>query len=305
MSEPTLEQVAPGGIVRLADTPGALDDAAFDALFPADGVSQVPSPSQQVRQETPASTPTQTPTQTPPNTNSEDFFVKGERSVYKTKEAVVEGLNQKDALIEQLRQRYALTTGIDPITGQPVGVNPVAAVPVLDYAQNPKQYLEDLYKAAQSGPEAYAAVQTKFMMDNLKPIQPILQNSVRQQAVEQVSKEIADFGTFHGTPGYNKALDAVPALKDAIASAESDVRFSGQLPGLYKAAYLIGKGQQLPEILAANRPANTQTPVVPSATPRTPSLPSANTGVKASFGSIEGIRQIIADQEAKGTKLDF
>ncbi len=311
--QPDVSAVAPRGVVDLSGAPAALDDATFDALFPADGVSRVtPAPQVQSQGTPPAApqTPIATATQTPAATPTDDVFLKGERSLYKTKEAALEGLNQKDALIEQLRQRYSLTTGIDPITGQPVGQAALQSPQQIDYQQNPNQYLDDLYKAAkEGGAEGYRNVQAKFILDLLKPIAPILQNTVRQQAVKQVTSEIAGFDTFVGTPAFGRALDANPQLKDAISTAESDFRFQSQLPGLYKTAYLVAQGMQLPEILQAQtvpRQAQTQTQTPharPTVTPSTPSAPTQT--VAPNLRTIDGIRSIIADAEARGVKLDF
>ncbi len=36
MPEPTLDQIAPGGVIQLQGSPAGLDDATFDSLFPAE-----------------------------------------------------------------------------------------------------------------------------------------------------------------------------------------------------------------------------------------------------------------------------
>jgi len=296
------------GVVDLSGAPAALDDATFDSLFPADGVSHVAPASQTQAQ--PGQTATQTQqTQQPaaqPQAQADDSFLKGDRSVYKTKDAALEGLNQKDALIEQLRQRYALTTGIDPITGQPVGQNN-QPVQQDDYFQNPSKYLDDLYAAAkQGGPAAYRDVQAKFMLDTLKPLQPVLQQAARQQAVETASADVKDIGAFLNTPVYKRALEANGQLKDAIAVAESDFRFHSQLPGLYKTAYLVAQGMQLPEILRAQQPqiqTQTQTQARPTAQATTQSVQVST--VKPNLRTVDGIKAIIADAEARGVKLEF
>lgn len=296
------------GVVDLSGAPAALDDATFDSFFPADGVSQVTPASQTQAQPGQTATQTQQTQQQAAQTQvqADDTFLKGDRSVYKTKDAALEGLNQKDALIEQLRQRYALTTGIDPITGQPVGQNNQPAQQD-DYFQNPSKYLDDLYAAAkQGGPAAYRDVQAKFMLDTLKPLQPVLQQAARQQAVETASADVKDIGTFLNTPVYKRALEANGQLKDAIAVAESDFRFHSQLPGLYKTAYLVAQGMQLPEILRAQQPqtqTQTQTQARPTAQATTQSV--AVSTVKPNLRTVDGIKAIIADAEARGVKLEF
>ncbi len=301
-SHATLNQVAPGGTVNLSDAPASLDDSTFDSLFPAEPTPIVSAPHSQ------EATPSSAVTATPADSTTTQPFIKGDRSVYNTPEAAVEGINQKDALIETLRQRYALTTGIDPITGQPVAQGPQPQVQGTDYATSRKQYLDDLYMAAKSGdPNAYGDVQAKFMMDTLKPLQPILQRAAREQAVEAVSQEIKEIGGYIGTPQYQQTLESVPELRDAIRTAESDYRFHSRLPGLYKIAYLTGQGRQLPEILKAQaQTAQTQNSPTPQRTtmqPSTPSMPQV--AHKPSFKTIEGIKATIAEAEARGAKLDF
>lgn len=316
-----LDQIAPGGVVSLDKAPAALDDATFDSLFPADGTSTVTQPVQQAQktaqpdntQQTNQTQTQTTTTQTQPTQN--DFFLRGDRSVYKTGEDAVKGLNEKDALIEQLRQRYALTTGIDPITGKPVTqATQQQAEP--DYFNNPAQYLDDLYNAAKKGgPEAYRDVQAKFIFDAVKPLQPILQKAAKDQAIS--SSEIQGLDKFVGSPSYTKALDANPELKQAISVGETNPGFYSRLPGLYKLAYLTAQGMQLPELLKANasqtqttqsttqqaQPVRQTQPVRTTVQQTTSNQPQRTTA--PSFKSIDGIKATIAAAEAAGATLDF
>ena len=197
----TLEQVAPGGVIQLTNPPAALDENSFDDLFPANGQKPA-TPAAQPQQAQPVQQ-----TQTPAAQQQDQFFLKGDNSVYKTQEEAVKGLNIKDQQLNELRQRYALITGIDPLTGKPVAPNE-APQAEMDYFQNPNQYLEDLYKAAQKGgPEAYRDVQAKFIYDSVKPLQPILQKAARDQAVQSLTTELPGAANFVGTPAYNQALE--------------------------------------------------------------------------------------------------
>lgn len=306
MPEPTLDQIAPGGVVNLNNAPAGLDDATFDSLFPAD-TSPAIQPAQQVTAQ-PVTQPVQ---QTPQTTPQDQFFLQGDKSRYKSLEETVQGVNQKDALIEQLRQRYALTTGIDPITGKPVA----AAGPTqetTDYYQQPDRYLDDLYAASKKSPEAYRDVQGKFLFDALKPLQPILQKAARDQAVESLSLEVPNAKAFIGTPSYTNTLELNPQLKEAITISEHDSRFHSRLPGLYKLAYLTAQGMQLPELLKAQQTQSTsQTqqvqqgqPVRTTVTASTPS-PSTTPAARPSFKTIEGIRAYIQQAEGQGAKLDL
>ncbi len=307
MSE--LDRIAPGGVVQLGSAPAGLDDATFDSLFPAEPGSVTVAPAQPATAQ-PGQTPNQT-VQTPPaatTPQTQDFFLKGTSSVYKTSEEATKGINEKDALIENLRQRYALTTGIDPVTGQPVGQ--VTQQQQSDYIQNPTRYLEDLYTAAKTGgPEAYRDVQSKFIFDAVKPLQPLLQRVARDQAAQEAGTEIKGMNEFLVSPAYQKALDSNPELKQAVSVGEQDYRFHSRLPGLYKLAYLTAQGMQLPELLKAQA-TQSHTPAQPTQPVRTtvqPTTTSRSTTVTAnpSFKTIEGIKAIIADAESRGVNLNW
>ena len=304
-----LDRIAPGGVVQLGSAPAGLDDATFDSLFPAEPGSVTVAPAQPATAQ-PGQTPNQ-PVQTPPaatTLQTQDFFLKGTSSVYKTSEEATKGINEKDALIENLRQRYALTTGIDPVTGQPVGQ--VSQQQQSDYIQNPTRYLEDLYTAAKSGgPEAYRDVQSKFIFDAVKPLQPLLQKVARDQAAQEAGTEIKGMTEFLVSPAYQKALDSNPELKQAVSVGEQDYRFHSRLPGLYKLAYLTAQGMQLPELLKAQaaQPHTPAQPIQPVRTTIQPTTTSRSTTTTAnpSFKTIEGIKAIIADAESRGVNLNW
>lgn len=303
MTVTSVDQVAPGGVIQLNDSPAPLDDATFDSLFPTDGSGATPAaqPQSAPAGTTPAATaqppaPVAQPTDTP--------YLQGTKSIYKTPEAAVEGINQKDALIDQLRQRYALTTGIDPITNQPIQAQPVPQG--TNYYEDPQKYLTDLYDAAKAGPNQYRDVQAKFLMDTLSPIAPAITKLARDQALETLKSEIPDAPAFIGTPVYQKALEQNPELKNAITTAESDFRFHSRLPGLYKIAYYTGQGTQLPELLKAQaqaQPQNQPAPVRPTMQPSTSSPPTQT--ARPSLRTIDGIRAVIQEAEARGAKLEF
>jgi hypothetical protein len=311
----TIDQLAPGGVIQLANSPAALDDATFDSLFPADGGQSTQRSAQQTQQAQGTQAVQQTQQtqqqQTVVQQQSDAPFLKGDSSVYKTAEAAIEGLNQKDALIKTLRTRYALTTGVDPVTGQPVGQAQQQASN--DYSTNPSQYLDDLYKASKSGaPEAYSAVQAKFVMDTLKPLAPVMQQAAKQQALETVAKDNVEIPKFVASPVYQRTLDANPDLSDAIRTAESDYRFHSRLPGLYKLAHMAGQGLQLPELLKASQQtqtSQTQTQSTQQQQVRTTAQPTTlspgQQGKAPSFRTHEGIKAVIADMEARGAKLEF
>jgi hypothetical protein len=148
------------------------------------------------------------------------------------------------------------------------------------------------------------------MMDSLKPLQPIIQKAARDQATAEVSSEITGIGAFLTSPAYTKALDGNPELKQAISVGEQNSQFHSRLPGLYKLAYLTAQGMQLPELLKAQHVPQSQIttqqttqPVRTTLQPTTPAV--ATRTAQPSMKSIEGIRAIIADSEARGVSLNF
>lgn len=296
--------VATGKQPDFSDAPGS--DLTFDQLFPSeprvgDAPNTVTPATSAPVTTAPVTTPV--PQSTPAVTPADDFFLSGSESKYRTREAAIEGINQKDAVIQQLRQRYALTTGIDPITQQPVGA--AAATPAsTNYARDRQRFVSDQAAALQKGDaDAYGRVLEKFVMDTLEPYAPALQASARERALRQVESDVKDFDKFLGSSNYKSTLERHPELGDAIAIAESDIRFNSRLPGLYKLAYEASLSSQLPELLKANQ---TTTPEVRTApvtmTPTTTAPPpSATTPAAApSLATKEGRRAIIEAAERSG-----
>lgn len=250
--------------VSLADAPSALDSETLNQLFPSD------SPTSTAGIQTPAS---QEPAQQViAPVSAPEEYLSGESSRYRTRDAAVQGLNEKDRLIAQLRQQYSLATGVDPITKQPLAQR--APAPDENYLSNPDKYLKDL-SAAKSAQEL-TRVQTKLVLDTLQPLQPLITSSAKQQALEQTKSQYQDFGTFYGTPEYTQVLEKTPSLKEAIEMAEGDYRFHNRLPDLYSTAYLVRNGMRLPQVLQeqANRQSAVATPAPrQSVTATTPNPP--------------------------------
>lgn len=305
-NEAQLNQVAPGGTVQIDwSKVGGESDEAFESLF--SGESTQPTTARAT--ETPATQQTAATTPTPTATTPVE--IKAAKSVYKSVDAAIEGINQKDALIETLRTRYALTTGIDPITGQPVAAQQ-STQQSARYQDNPTKYLEDLYGAANKGPTAYAEVQGKFVDDKvdarLEPLAPLIQDLVEQKAIQTASKDNPDIAKFVNSQAYERTLDANEDLKLAISNSKADARFHSRLPHLLKLTYLAGQGMQLPDLLKAqastpSTQTQTQTQVRTTMQPTTPS--PAKTTVAPNFRTHEGIKSIVADMEARGFKLDL
>lgn len=223
-----------------------------------------------------------TPTQTPVEP---EIFLKGKVSVYKTKEEAAKSLDEKDDKIEYLRQFALKHTGVDPFKPQTI---PAPQAQVDDsYVTNPKKYVEDLAKAWESqDPNAYAQVQNRLIQENLSsvlaPYLPTIQQSVRQTAIDAVSKTNKDFSAaFTETPEYKTVLEENPTLASAITAAEQRMEFKDQLPELYRIAHAMAQNKKVPELLkaaqttTATTPQNTNPQVRPTASQTTLNPPTA------------------------------
>ena len=276
--------------VSLADSPSALDSETLNQLFPSDSPTSTASVQPQATPE-----PQQTvlaPVQSPTN----EEYLAGESSRYKTREAATQGLNEKDRLIAQLRQQYSLATGVDPITKQPLAQR--APAPDENYLSNPDKYLKDL-SAAKSAQDL-TRVQTKLVLDTLQPLQPLITSSAKQQALEQTKSQYQDFGSFYGSQEYTQVLEKTPSLKEAIDMAEGDYRFHNRLPDLYSTAYLVRNGMRLPQVLQeqAARPQPQATPAPrQSVTPTTPPPPAPSSPI--GLNSPEARKALIAQFEGQ------
>jgi hypothetical protein len=275
-----------------SDVPGG--DTPFAELFSAD---------EAVTTDTPTTAEVKTTSQEASQAQAqqaEEFFLKAGTSVYKSKEAVEKGIQEKDALIEQLRQQYILERGIDPVTRQPVRVGGEPQGPA-SYLQDPKKYMRDLAEAANKmDEEAYFRTQSQLVFDLLSPIAPLITDFARTKAVETVATEVKDFRTFIGSEDYTSVLSQNPALKNAIEGAEQDVRFHGELPQLYKIAYLTSQGSKVPELIRAAQQA-AQTQAQQQARPtQTPSAIAPPTGAKPDWRTSDGRKAIIKNFEDQG-----
>lgn len=281
MSEPTSTGVDPNA-GRVSLSAEAMAELFPDSPPATPQTPQIPVPQAPAAPQAPA---------------PDEPFLKAGDSVYNSREAAEEGTRQKDALIAQLRQQYALTTGIDPISRQPIVANSPQATD--NYQLNPKKYFEDLQKS--KTPEDLAQVQQKFVMDTIQPYVPSIASVTRTQARQQVEAEIPDFTNFYGTPDFRKTLETTPSLKEAIETAEGDVRFHTRLPDLYKTAYLVNKGIQLPELLkkqaAPQNPSQTPTTNLPTTVAPTETSAPQRPSLTTSAG-----RKAIIDQFEKGSK---
>ena len=271
--------------VDLSDAPGDWTNQSLDELFSAEPVTAPP-------QAAPTEPPPTTAPASPTPAAAEEAFLKGAASVYKTREAAVEGVNSKDALIEQLRTQYRLATGHDPITRAPIN-----EVVEDNFATNPEVYYKAL--SAAKTPTDLVAVQQRFILDTLRPVIPAIATATRAQATRQLESELPEFNAFYNSPEYKKVLEAVPMIKEAIEMAESDIKLHPKLGELYKTAFLVSKGIQLPELLKQNSAPN-PTAGRPTATPSMTTMPTTTTTSQAAtLRTAEGRKAIISNFENK------
>jgi len=196
-------------------------------------------------------------------------------TVYDTYEANVQGIEQKDTVIEQLRDRLKAITGQDPLKPQPV----TSEQP--NYLDDPTRFADDLADAAKKGDAGrYQKVFIRQMEEYLAPIRPLIQDYAQSRAKAQVSSEIKDFDTFVGSQDFTKTLERNPALANAISGASQYIRFSQQLPELYRLAYESYTARRVPELVQA---AQTGAQTTPAAT--TASRSTTTTGTTLSTGA--------------------
>jgi len=278
------------------EVPGG--DTPFSELFGAPEGSLTAQPT------TAAAEPSATPDAGQPAPVASPSFELRTRTgtVYKTVEDAIAGIEQKDTLIKQLRERYTAERGVDPITNQPVRK---ADEPV-NYMADPQRFARDLAAAAaKNDAAAYTQTQTKLIFDALQPIAPIISEFSKSRAQEVVSHEIKDFAQFRNSEDFSKVLDSNPVLKGAIEGAEKDVRFSEQLPGLYKLAYAAHTQSRLPELLKAVQAQNT--PTQPTNTVKTMSAatitPTAAVSAQSETDALttsEGRQELMKRLQAQG-----
>lgn len=279
----------------MSSAPGA--DIPFDELFPSEGDHAVAQPT------VPETTPQNLP-QAPP-----DFFLKTEKSVYKTSEDAARGVAHKDQLIDRYRA-YLQDQNIDPDTLQ------TRPKPAVQDPSDPYRYLgkegkifDDLSDALTRHDKAgYDKVLSQAFDEKLNatlgPLAPLIAEISQQRAVRQVSEQAKDFSTFRYSDDFTKVRQSIPLLDNAIKSAESDYRMSDQLPDLYRMVYLIHQGGQKPEP-APNTglpPVQTSPSARPTTSPSTmtPMPPAPATQDWAT--NRDSRKQLIRDMETRGIK---
>lgn len=296
---PTNTGTDPRLLASMDAAPGA--DINFDNLFPIEDENMV-------RPQAPSGTPAASAPQAPSE------YLKAGTSVYKTREEAEQGLAHKDALVNKYRS-YLQTNGIDPNTFQPVpGSRPQAPTSqtppaeIDSYMNNEDALFDRLSAAAVKGDKkGYVGLLRKYneelLQSQFAPVAPLISEVARQRAARQVSSEIRDFSNFQTSDDYNRTLDSLPRLKQAIEYAENNFSAADSLGELYKIAYLVRQG--------TNRPAEV-TPVVqapvqstmPSA-PQRPTLTSSTMSVPApstpaNIATSDGRKTLIRDAEARG-----
>ena len=295
------DQHTPGRNVDLSTAPGG--DINFDDLFPVEAESLVVTP--------PQAAPGTNPPAAAPQAPAPEFFLKGSKTVYKTAEDAINGINTKDELIENYRN-FLKTKGINPDTLESVQEPQAPAASPQNnspykYLNNEQKLFDDLARLARTDPAAWGRTLREYNQEvvaaQVAPVIPLLAEVSRQRAVRQVSQEVSDFNSFMGSSSYNEALEKVPLLKQAIQNAENNFEMSETLPQLYQLAYLTAQGLRKPEPVAAPAPVavapTPQHPVRPTTvapSSLTPPTPAAPPDLRTSAGR----KALIQDLEARG-----
>jgi len=239
-------------------------------------------------------------------------------TVYKNYEDTVKGIETKDHTIEQLRSMLAAVTGEDPLSksGIKPGTTNAPQKPV-SYLQDRRRFAQDLTKAAELGQkedqwDPYGNVLGQYVYEIVQsavgPYMPVVQNVGKQQALENVSKDVPDFRNFYGSQEYQKVLEQRPKLAGYIKTLEGNPTMQEDLAEQYRDVWNEHQVKKLAEL--ASRP----TPVAQNPTPRTPLQPRTsdfkqepNDGMrrnqpqtKPTLATKEGRRMLIEELEKRG-----
>lgn len=182
---------------------------------------------------------------------SDEFFIKGATTVYKTAEAAVAGINEKDRVIAELQGKVqTLESATGPGTGQPntqtVGQEDAS------YMKDSDAYVKGLQQAAETGDTAaYRDTQVRLLEEVLSPYLPALADLSKARAQETIGAEFKGFDEFSQSEDYKTVLTANPVLSEAIQAAEVNPQLSTHLSGLYRLAYLTSQGLKAAELSKA------------------------------------------------------
>jgi len=197
-------------------------DEDFDALFQrvgVDGENLTNSNTIPTEPTTAAEEPAPQVVQTTPEPQWRELKTKT-GTVYKTYEDTVKGIETKDTTIEQLRSMIAAVTGEDPLSKSGIKPGTTNAQPKpVSYLQDDVRFAQDLTQAAEVGQKtndwkAYRNTLGQFVYEVVQsavgPYMPVVQNVGKQQALENVSKDVPDFRNFYGSTDYQKVLEQSP-----------------------------------------------------------------------------------------------
>lgn len=236
------------------------------------------------------------PSQTAVETATEPFLKTSTGTVYKTTDEAVAGIEHKDALIAQLRQQVQEATNIDPLKKKTEVVENGGEI---SYSSNPKKYFEDI-KSAKDETELLK-VQGKFVNEQLAPYAPIIASVVKSQAIEGLEREVPKIREFLHSDAYKQTLDAFPLLKQSIEISEQYPERSGDLSQLYRMAVDASAGRNLPKVTPGSGSTTTQQ-VRPTVTSTAATPPPTIQTAPPSFGTSDGRKSIIQQQEANGVE---
>lgn len=296
-------------------------DDDFDSLFQRTGIDGESITNSNAISAEPTTAPEEPAPQVQPETPEPTRFELKTKTgtVYKSMEDTVKGIETKDRTIDQLRSMIAAVTGEDPLSKS--GIKPgqtTAPQKPVSYLQDDVRFAQDLTQAAEMGQKtndwkAYRNTLGQFVYEVVQsavgPYMPVVQNVGKQQALENVSKDIPDFRNFYGTKEYQEVLERRPRLASYIQTLEGNPTMQEDLAEQFRDVWNDHQVKRLVELAA--KPA----PVSQNPTPRMPMQPTRtsdfkhepNDGMrhqrpasKPSLATPEGRKAIIEDLERRG-----
>src|SRR5882724_12928097 len=201
-------------------------------------------------------------------------------TIYKSMEDTVKGIETKDRTIDQLRSMIAAVTGEDPLSKS--GIKPgqtTAPQKPVSYLQDDVRFATDLTQAAELGQKTndwkpYRNTLGQFVYEVVQsavgPYMPVVQNVGKQQALENVSRDVPEFRKFYGTKEYQEILEQRPKLAGYITTLEGNPTMQEDLAEQFRAVWNEHQVRKLTELASKPPVSQNPTPRMPVQSLRTP-----------------------------------
>jgi hypothetical protein len=259
---------------------------------------------------------TETQPQTAPARESkkDEFFLKTETgTVYKNSDDAARGIAEKDRIINDLRSKVRALAGVDPLKNESVSDRSQTGSN-RSYFDDDKSFVDDLAKAAseasRGNPRAYrdtlVSLVDQTIQSRLGQYLPVVEKvgilEARQDAINSISAKNPAIKEFVGSEDYEKALEEVPSLRQAISNAEKFPQYRETLPELLNATWKIALANKTPELIKGNSPNTNPAPRMPMSGSRLAPPTGSNTSqnAKPTMTTSAGRKALMADLEARG-----